>query len=118
MREIKLTKGQIALVDDADYEGLSKIKWCATLCSYAYRQGTVKPKDKYYAKNGKYGYMHRMLMNYPDGMVVDHIDGDGLNNRRENLRIITTRQNLEDGIFKNHPADDIADEDLTLEDLM
>ncbi len=46
--------------------------------------------------------MHRLIMDCPDGMDVDHINGDGLDNRRENLRIVTRSQNLRNRkTFKN-----------------
>ena len=38
-------------------------------------------------------FMHRLLMNFPSGMVIDHINRNGLDNRRANLRIVTNRQN-------------------------
>jgi len=63
--------------------------------------------------------MHRYLMNYPEGMVVDHIDGNSLNNSRKNLRVITQGENVKH--VMNQPKElnaDIPDEDLTLEDLM
>lgn len=44
---------------------------------------------------GKNIYLHREIMNCPDGFVVDHIDGDGLDNRRRNLRIVTQAENLQ-----------------------
>jgi hypothetical protein len=44
--------------------------------------------------NGKTAYMHRLIMQPPDCRQIDHIDGDGLNNRRSNLRIVTQRQNM------------------------
>jgi hypothetical protein len=86
-REIPLTQGKVALVDDADYEWLSQWKWYFS-GGYAIRQ-VRKP-------TGKYGMLgvHRALMQPPSGMEVDHIDGDGLNNQRINLRVCTHRQNM------------------------
>jgi len=92
MKAIKLTRGQCALVDDSDYEYLNQFKWCA---------GKAYNRDTYYAIrsksiNGKQTHirMHRLIMNAPNGMDVDHVDGDGLNNQRSNLRICTRSQNL------------------------
>ena len=84
IRYIALTKGMFATVDAADYEWLSRCKW------HVSGRATV-----YAASNwqGKRVYMHRLLMNPPPGYVVDHIDGNGLNNRRTNLRICTQMQN-------------------------
>lgn len=86
IRYIALTKGRFAIVDAADYEWLNQYTWQA-----AYN-GT-----KFYAttKKGRGGniWMHRLIMNAPKGMVVDHINGNGLDNRRCNLRICTRQQN-------------------------
>jgi hypothetical protein len=86
VRHIALTKGYFATVDAADYEWLSKYKWTALVTGakvYAIR-----------AEKGKTILMHREIMNAPAGMVVDHIDGNGANNRRTNLRLCTRAQNL------------------------
>ena len=84
IRYIALTKGMFATVDAADYEWLGQRKW------------HVSGRAKVYAASnwkGKRVYMHRLIMNPPPGYVVDHIDGNGLNNRRSNLRICTQMQN-------------------------
>jgi hypothetical protein len=71
---IPLTQGKCTMIDAADYERVSQHKWHVT------RHG-----DKFYAcrkQNGKKCFMHRFLMDTPEGMVVDHINGNSLNNRR------------------------------------
>jgi hypothetical protein len=91
MKEIPLTRGAVALVDDADYELLSLFKWhvhtsARTPVRYAlkwYRTATGKGSIS----------MHRFLLAPPFGMQVDHIDGDGLNNQRSNLRLCTNLEN-------------------------
>lgn len=89
MREIHLTQGKIALVDDEDYEELSQYKWRACLWHrvwYAIRHTTrngVKTNTS----------MHRHLMKAGRGTRVDHRDGNGLNNQRGNLRFATAQQN-------------------------
>jgi hypothetical protein len=83
IRYIPLTQGEVAMVDAEDYEELSKYKW------YVTRHGG----NKYACRCGKRILMHRVIMKPPRGMVVDHIDGNGLNNRRCNLRICTHAQN-------------------------
>lgn len=83
MKEIKLTKGKFALVDDDDFEWLSQWNWYFIDGGYAARS-TMKGK-----KNGgekKMYYMHRQILNPPVGFLVDHIDGNRLNNQRYNLR--------------------------------
>lgn len=88
MREIPLSQGKIALVDDGDYEALSQHKWTADFTGkvwYAIR--SVK-------KNGKWTHvrMHQVIL--PNCERVDHKNGDGLDNQRSNLRPATHRQNL------------------------
>jgi len=81
MKEIPLTKGFAALVDDEDYEWLSAHKWYASLCRHgrgAYAARTVK---------GRSVSMHRTLAGEP-GLLVDHINGNPLDNRRANLRAV------------------------------
>ncbi len=85
VRFIPLTRGKFAIVDAEDYEWLSKYKWHINICrrnSYALR-----------SKNRRKCAMHREITNAPDGMLVDHIDGNGLNNRKSNLRLCNHAQN-------------------------
>lgn len=85
MKEIQLTGGLHAFVDDEDYEELNKKSW------YAHSDS----REKTYAatkSEGKVTYMHRIIMGNPDDKV-DHINGNGLDNRRENLRISTSQEN-------------------------
>jgi hypothetical protein len=82
---IPLTRGAVAIVDREDYEELSRYKWfLRTIRGHSYAARRSK---------GKTILMHRVLMQPPAGMVVDHIDGNGLNNRRSNLRVCTQGQN-------------------------
>lgn len=90
---IPLTRGLVAVVDEEDYERVAAFKWHA------------RPKyktDGFYAVNGRGGakptsygvqYLHRFVLSAPSDMFVDHINGDGLDNRRENLRLATLSQN-------------------------
>lgn len=87
MRKIKLTRGMYAMVSDEDYERVSQFKWYA---NPGRRQGSVQ---SCYARCRAAGYMHRFIMGYPSHKVVDHIDGNGLNNQRENLRVVTVAEN-------------------------
>ena len=84
-KELTLTKGFVALVDDDDYPYLSRWKW-------TYSGGYGLRKEK---RGGKaYRIMlHRQIVNAPQGYDVDHWDGNGLNNCRSNLRVSTRSQN-------------------------
>ncbi len=92
-REIPLTQGQVAIVDAADYEALAQYKWCAQ-----WSEGTGTFYASRNAKNPAGGKttvsMHRQIMGFPGGFLVDHRDGNGVNNRRDNLRLATTAQNI------------------------
>ncbi len=81
MKEIPLTRGQVALIDDADFNELSRYKWCVMriyACRFEGRRCIP---------------MHRQILQAPAELEVDHIDGNGLNNQRSNLRLCTTSQN-------------------------
>lgn len=85
MREIYLTQNLTTQVDDDDYEYLSQFNWYAAKMGkfYAVRRGP----------NNTTLRMHAIILNPPDGMQVDHIDGNSLNNQRNNLRICTQKEN-------------------------
>lgn len=89
-KEIPLTQGKVALVDDDDFEVLNQVKWHVTYhVGYtAYAVHSMGPRSRV-----KSVYMHRQIMNAPDGVEVDHINGNGLDNRRENLRLATPAEN-------------------------
>lgn len=100
VKTIKLTQDQFAIVDDEDYEYLNQWPWCAAYSKsisgfYAQRNqniGTINGKQKTIR-------MHRAIMGRILGRelkrteVIDHINHDPLDNTRENLRIVSTRQN-------------------------
>ena len=81
-RLIPLTQGQNAIVDASDYEWLSQWNWTLSR-NYAYR------KDAY----RKHIEMHRVILSCSDGETCDHANGNGLDNRRANLRKCTYQQN-------------------------
>jgi len=88
--EIPLTQGKIALIDDDDYEEISKYKWFANKRGktyYAIRNSTYENGKRYLI------YMHSIIAGTPKGMETDHMNGNGLDNRKENLRIVTKRTN-------------------------
>lgn len=89
MKFIELSKGQKAIVDDEDFDWLSRWNW------YAHN-----PMGKFYAlrtiggyKDRKALFMHRLIIGAKKGQDVDHKNGNGLDNRKENLRIATRAQN-------------------------
>lgn len=87
MKEIPLTQGKFALVDDEDYDFVMMSKW-----SFHRKPG----RNTNYAmgwRSGKNVTMHRAILGVARGQIVDHINHDGLDNRRENLRIVTDVQN-------------------------
>jgi hypothetical protein len=90
MKTIPLTRGQFALVDDEDFERVSKLKWYALKCI---RDGQVC----WYGARTRPGHrtmlLHRFVMDAPSGVKVDHKDGNGLDCRRHNLRLCTNAQN-------------------------
>jgi AP2 domain/HNH endonuclease len=90
MRCIPLTQSQIALVDDEDFERLNSFKW-RVLHNHS---------GSFYAMchiGNKNAYMHRMILKACRGQFVDHINHNGLDNRRKNLRIVSGTQNQMNG---------------------
>ena len=90
MKEIELTQGKMTLVDDEDFEELNRFKW------HAHKEGTSFYALRFsYSPGGKRICirMHREILKPPREMQCDHIDHNGLNNYRENLRICTSLQN-------------------------
>lgn len=89
MKEIPLTQGFVALVDDEDYEELAKHKWTSAVRKY-----TVYAV-RYTMESGVRSviYMHRVITNAVPGMKVDHKNGNGLDNQRHNIRECNDKQN-------------------------
>lgn len=86
MKQITLSKGKVALVDDEDYERLSSNKWYCSAYGYAVR--TERASEKRITH-----WMHREVLECPQGMEVDHINGNKLDNRKVNLRICSRKEN-------------------------
>jgi hypothetical protein len=87
VRGIKLTQGKVAIVDDEDYEDLSKYPWRYNKkLGYAMGHVTIDEKDKTV-------YMHRFITNAPRNVMVDHENRNKLDNRKSNLRVATGSQN-------------------------
>lgn len=90
MKKIKLTRGIFAMVDDEDYDAINKHKWHAAKTSigtfYARRNSTKNESEK-----RKTIRMHNQITGFK---MLDHIDGNGLNNQKSNLRECTHSQNM------------------------
>lgn len=80
MKRIPLTQGKFALVDDEDFEYLSQWKWHVT--------NTIGMPHGYARRTGSV-YMHRVITKAPNEKVVDHKNGNTLDNRKQNLRVCT-----------------------------
>lgn len=92
MKEIKLTQGQFALIDDDDYERVNQFKWYAR---YDKKRNTFTALTN--IRNNKKQisiYMHRAIMNATDEKIlIDHINHNTLDNRKENLRLCSVNEN-------------------------
>lgn len=87
-KKIFLTQDKVAIVDDEDYASLSRRRWRLSTKGYAERTGIKKGET---ARSTI--LMHREILKVKSGMWVDHINGDKLDNRRNNLRLVTPSQN-------------------------
>ncbi len=91
MKEIQLTQGKYAMVDDEDYEKLRQYKWGAIQ-----KAGGLWYARRYVycgVKKYKQIYMHREITSIAEGILIDHKDRNGLNNQKDNLRLCTVKQN-------------------------
>lgn len=92
MKEIRLTQGKVALVDDADYAYLIGCKWYA-INRYGDVWHAYTPVKHTITGKQTTLYIHRLIMIATPSQEIDHKNGNGLDNRRSNLRIVTRRQN-------------------------
>ena len=99
--EVPLTKGKVAIIDEADDKRVLAYSWCAM----------VTKKGKWYAKrkiiiDGKHTsqLLHRFILDAPAGVDVDHRNGDGLDCRRDNLRKASPSQNAANRSTKEHTS--------------
>lgn len=99
MKEIQLTKGKFAIVDEEDYQRLMEHNWHYS-GEYAARSITRRKNGK---RNSSNVWMHKVVINSPEGMQVDHINRNKLDNRKSNLRVCTSHQNsINIGIRKDN----------------
>lgn len=82
MKVIELTRGQVALVDNKHFDWLNQYSWHCTNKGYAAAR-----------VNGTFVLMHRLIMNAPPGVEIDHIDGEKSNNQESNLRLASRAEN-------------------------
>jgi hypothetical protein len=103
VKTIPLTHGKVAMVDDQDYEILSKWKWYVTWNGYAARsQHRKRGKNKYSCKKV---WMHREINKTPNGFITDHVNRNKLDNRRCNLRTASKSENaINTGIPRNNKS--------------
>jgi hypothetical protein len=95
MKKIPLSRGMTAIVDDEDFERVSQFKWCVT-CHKERNPPDYYARRSIWCKQTKKSItvlMHRFILNAPPDKHVDHRDGNGLDNRRANLRLVTPAQN-------------------------
>lgn len=87
MKTIKLSKNKEVLVDDEDYVYLNQFKWN---CNQGYAKRTIS--------------MHDVIMNNQSDLIVDHINGNPLDNRKQNLRLVTVSQNQMNNKKRNNTS--------------
>jgi hypothetical protein len=96
VKEILLSQGTIAIVDDEDYERLSAYKWCySSTIGYAVSREYVNGKKRALL-------MHRFILDAPSDKITDHINRDKLDNRKENLRLCSRAENNRNIGIRSH----------------
>jgi len=93
LKIIPLTQGEVAFVGDEDFESVNQYKWCVVkdTSSLFYTCGWSKKKKKNIQ-------MHRLIMNAQKGQQIDHINHNGLDNRKCNLRFVNHSQNQQNNL--------------------
>lgn len=99
MKEINLTQGKTALVDDEDYEYLNQFKWYAQKHGRGFR--VVRTASLKEGKNKKTLFMHKEILSYSGELDIDHIDCNSLNNQKNNLRLCTHLENCANVLGRN-----------------
>jgi len=90
MKKINVGHEQFALVDDDDFDWITKWRWHLNQQGYAVRKVYINGR-----KGGSYRVaMHRVIAGTPENMHTDHINGDPLDNQKSNLRVCTNKENM------------------------
>lgn len=100
MKVLTLTRGAESLVDDEDYERARAFRWhlhISRSSNSSRNYGKIYSAD--HAASGHI-YLHRFILNAKTGQYVDHINGNGLDNRKENLRLCSAADNVRAGRYK------------------
>lgn len=92
MKLIKISRNKFTKVDDDDFEKASRYKWCALKSANTFYAIHTFRKGKQFGKSNGIR-LHSLIMNPPVGFEIDHINGDGLDNQKSNLRIVTRAEN-------------------------
>jgi len=87
-KQIKLSQGLFALVDEEDFKELNKYRWYVSFGSHS----GVKPYARRYEKGRSFS-MHRQILDCPIGLVVDHLNDNSLDNRKRNIECVTPSEN-------------------------
>ena len=90
---IPLTQGLEALIDEQDVSLVNEYKWYANTVHKNSTKSYTYPCSHPYGRANAYVYLHRFIMSPKKGDVIDHLNGNTLDNRRSNMRICSTREN-------------------------
>ena|SRR3990167_11191769 len=104
MIKIPLTQNKFALVDDEDFDKVNQYKWCFsrhTKKNFGYAGRKVQISWDGKKQISKHILMHRVIMNAPKGLDIDHINHNTLDNRKSNLRVCTRSQNFQNAELRS-----------------
>lgn len=90
-RKVPLKNGLYAIIDEDDYKFISYFRWSIRECPHTtYAFCNIRDQDMKWTTCS----MHRFIMSSPKGLIIDHINHDGLDNRKDNLRICSAAENV------------------------